>query len=274
MIIGPMTNRLSIPQLAKYTFPGILVLFLGIVASLILGRNQAPGGEVILRALLRFFRIAIVLCIPLCFLLPIYRSVIEWKRHVLIWVASNGGPTIHPIKHWLFRPFQGIGIGFLFRSKLLAVLQLVTGPSISPTLVIPRGNIEIRSFLLISAVTIFVALLLSVLWTLDDMGIRYFNRRDQELKMVGKYVGTLMPIVFGTYGILGLMANYPATQALLAIFRAVVILYPPFVLFAVVHAYAVTNRKAFVTMRNTIEQGAICFQSPPSSGGPFKTSGP
>ena len=60
------------------------------------------------------------------------------------------------------------------------------------------------------------------------MGIRYFNERDHELKMIGKYVGTLMPVIFGLYGIFGLMANYPVAEALLNIVRAVIILYPPF----------------------------------------------
>jgi hypothetical protein len=27
---------------------------------------------------------------------------------------------INPVKHWIFRPFQGIGIGLLFETKLLA----------------------------------------------------------------------------------------------------------------------------------------------------------
>ncbi len=254
-------NFRSVPLWAKHIFPSILILGLTTVASLLFGHTQAPGREVILKALLRFFRIAVVLCIPLCFLFPIYRSVIEWKRHAFLWVARGGDLTIHPLKHWLFRPFQGIGIGFLFRSKLLGVLQLVTGPTVSTSMVMPRGSFEGHAYLLITAVTVFVALLLSVLWTLDDMGIRYFNRRDQELKMIGKYVGTLMPVVFGTYGVLGLMANYPTGEAVLSIFRTVLILYPPFVLFAVVHTYAVKHRKAFVAMRNTIEQGAICPQS-------------
>lgn len=92
--------------------------------------------------------------------------------------------------------------------------------------------------------------------------------------MIGKYVGTLMPVIFGTYGILGLMANYPVTEAVLSIFRAVITLYPPFVLFAVAHAYAVKNRKNFITIRNTIEQGAICPRSSPPSDESFKARRP
>jgi len=46
------------------------------------------------------------------------------------------------------------------------------------------------------------------------------NRKDQELKMIGKYVGTLMPILFGLYGIFSLLDDYPARQALSSYFES------------------------------------------------------
>ena len=166
--------------------------------------------------------------------------------------------TIHPVKHWLFRPFQGIGIAFLFRTKLLGMLQLIAGPSVPTSLVISRGGgFGTNRFLLTSAITVFVALFLSVLWTLDDMGIRYFNERDHELKMVGKYVGTVMPVIFGVYGVYGLMANYPAAEALLNIVRTVIILYPPFVLFTVLHTYVIKHNDAFLYTTNIVKPGEI-----------------
>jgi len=105
-----------------------------------------------------------------------------------------------------------------------------------------------------------VALFLSVLWTLDDMGIRYFNKRAHELKLVGKYVGTLMPMIFGLYGIFGLMANYALAEALLNIVRAVVILYPPFVLFTVLHTYYIRHRTQFLYTTSVVKQGEICLR--------------
>ena len=122
---------------------------------------------------------------------------LEEGRAVLLQVERKRELKIEPIKHWLFRPFQGIGIGLLFGTKLLGILQLVAGPSVGSSLLIPEGHFQLGRLLLITLITVFVSLLLSTLWTLDDMGIRYFNRRDQELKMIGKYVGTVMPVILG-----------------------------------------------------------------------------
>jgi hypothetical protein len=250
-------SRKRVARWAKDIAPCIIVLLSAIVVSLLLGPSRAQEGQVIGKALLRFFRVAFVLSIPLYVLFPIYSRILEWRGKSLLRVEQDRELTIRPLRHWLFRPFQGIGIGFLFRSKLLAMLQLIAGPSISTSLVIPRGSFEAGQFLLISAITALVSVLLSVLWTLDDMGIRYFNKRDQELKMIGKYVGTVMPVIFGLYGVLGFMTNYPTTEALLHIFRAVVVLYPPFALFVVVHTYFIRRRRAFVEKRDTIRAGGI-----------------
>jgi len=114
-----------------------------------------------------------------------------------------------------------------------------------------------RRSLLASVVIAFASLLLSTIWTLDDMGIRYANRRDQELKMIGKYVGTFMPVVFGIYGIVGVMDNYPATQALLAVIRAISVLYPPFACFTALHAYLIRSEKGFAAKVNKIEEGGV-----------------
>jgi predicted DNA repair protein MutK len=141
------------------------------------------------------------------------------------------------------------------------MLHLIAGPSVPASLVMPRGGgLWTNRFLLTSAITVLVALFLSVLWTLDDMGIRYFNRRDHELKMVGKYVGTVMPVLFGVYGVYGLMANYPAAEALLNIMRTVIILYPPFVLFAVLHTYVIKHNDAFLYTTNIVKSGEICHR--------------
>jgi hypothetical protein len=60
--------------------------------------------------------------------------------------------------------------------------------------------------------------------------------------MVGKYVGTLMPIVFGIYGVLSLFGQFSKIQALIYLFQIVVILYPPFTFFSIFHAHFVQKR--------------------------------
>jgi len=87
------------------------------------------------------------------------------------------------------------------------------------------------------------SLLLSFLWTLDDLGIRYFNRKTGEIKMIGKYIGFLLPIVFGFYGIFSLFASHAHLLAVLYIAQMAIVLYPPFVMMAVSHALYLEKRE-------------------------------
>lgn len=101
--------------------------------------------------------------------------------------------------------------------------------------------------LTITLTTVLVSLLLTILWTLDDTGIRYFNRKDQELKMIGKYAGTVMPVILGFYGIVTLLGNYSTAEAFLFIFKIAVVLYPPLAVFAVLHTYFIRSRAGAVS---------------------------
>ena len=221
-------------RLSKEISPALTVLFLSVLFSYFFdGFASLKGREVLLRALIRFIRFALPLCLPLYVLLPIYRFVVARMREKLLQTERRREPRLHPIKHWIFRPLQGIGIGLLFETKLLAALQILTGAPAQPILFFSRGQIQLGRFLVITGIIVVISLVLSTLWTLDDVGIRYVNRADQEIKMIGKYVGTVMPILFGFYGIFSLMADYPARQAFIFLFRIVMILYPPFAIFAV-----------------------------------------
>jgi hypothetical protein len=152
---------------------------------------------------------------------------------------------------------QGIGIGLLFETKLLAALQILTGAPAQPVLFFSRGQIQLDRFLVITGIIVVISLLLSTLWTLDDVGIRYVNRADQEIKMIGKYVGTVMPILFGFYGIFSLMADYPARQAFIFLFRIVMILYPPFAVFAVLHFRYLRSREEHFSESTSLRKGGI-----------------
>jgi uncharacterized membrane protein len=162
---------------------------------------------------------------------------------------------IHPLKHWLLRPFQGIGIGLLFGTKLLLVLQVVTGATGSASLLIPKGEFHLVRFLIVTGITIVISLILSTLWTLDDMGIRYFNRKNHEIKMIGRYAGTFMPVLFGFYGVFSLFSQFQEKQALLYLFQIAVILYPPFTIFSVFHTHFVQKRAEALLDRLLGEKG-------------------
>ena len=191
-------------------------------------------------------------------LLPIYSKlglVFRRMKGVLIQVEGKQELEIDPIKHWLSRPFQGIGIGLLFATKLLSVLQIVTGSAAMASIFLPRGQFQPGRLLIVTGTTVLVSLLLSTLWTMDDLGIRYFNRKDYEIKMVGKYVGTLMPIVFGIYGVLSLFGEFSKIQALVYLFQMVVILYPSFTVFSVLHTHFVQRRGEDLSKRLFVEKG-------------------
>ena len=244
---------------SKEVAPAILILILTISLSIILGEfTFHKGSEAIYKGLFRFFRITLLLCLPLYLLLPVFGrlgKVAQRKNSTFLQINEKQDLEIHPVKHWLLRPFQGIGIGLLFGTKLLSVLQVVTGTTASSSLLIPKGQFQFGRFLIVSGITIFVSLLLSTLWTLDDIGIRYFNRKNQEIKMIGKYVGTLMPIVFGMYGVLSLFGEFSKIQALVYLFQMVVILYPPFAIFSVFHAHFIQKRGEDFSKRLFVEKG-------------------
>jgi hypothetical protein len=244
--------------LSKETSPALTVLFFSILFSYFFGSiTPITGREVLLRALIRFIRFALLLCLPLYVLLPIYRFVVARMREKLLQTEKRRDPSLQPIKHWIFRPLQGIGIGLLFETKLLAALQIITGVTAQPFLFFSRGQFQLGRMLVISGITVVISLLLSTLWTLDDVGIRVVNQKDQEIKMIGKYVGTLMPILFGFYGIFGLIADYPARQAFIFLFRIALILYPPFAVFAVMHFRFVRSREDHFSEGTSLNKGVI-----------------
>ncbi len=254
---GRITGK-SMLHLSREMSPALTVLFFSVFFSYFFDSSSPlTGQEVLLRALVRFLRFALPLCLPLYILLPVYRFVVARMKGKLLQTEKKEEASIRPVKHWIFRPLQGIGIGLLFETKLLAALQILTGVTAQPILFFSRGHFQLDRLLIVSGITVVISLLLSILWTLDDMGIRYANRKDQELKMLGKYIGTLMPILFGFYGIFSLIADYPAKQAFIFLFRIGIILYPPFAVFAVMHFRFLRSREEYFSERTSLKKGGI-----------------
>jgi len=238
-------------------------LILTISLSVFLGDfTFLKGSEAIYKGFFRFFRITFLLCFPLYLLLLIFGrlgKVAQGKDNAFLQMKEKQDLKIHPVKHWLLRPLQGIGIGLLFGAKLLSVLQVMTGEAATVSLLIPTGQFQFGRFLIVSGITILVSLLLSTLWTLDDMGIRYFNRKNHELRMIGKYMGTVMPVLFGFYGILSFLGEYSRTEALLYLFQVVVILYPPFAILSIFHAHFVRRNSESLSRKILPEKRDKCY---------------
>jgi hypothetical protein len=227
--------------------PAIIVFFISIVFLFFIDKvTMASFQQLIVRSIIRLPRFVLFLCLPLYLIFPIYNFIINKMKQFLLRVEFAEPLQIHPFKHWIARPFQGIGIILLFSTKLLISLSIIVGVPES-SLFLGSGHFQTNRFLTVTIITVLIAILLSNLWTLDDMGIRFFNRKHMEIKMIGKYVGTLMPIIFGFYGIFTLHTNYPAEDALIYLFKLVIILYPPFLIFAVIHTYLIRYKEKLLS---------------------------
>ena len=261
MTMISLTSSNKFRRWSKEMGHAVAILILTISLSIFLGDfTFLKGSEAIYKGLFRFLRIALLLCLPLYLLFPIFEGlgrVVRRKDEAFLQVEERQDLEFHPVKHWFFRPFQGIGIGLLFGTKLLLVLQIVTGTTTTASLLIPTGQFQSVRFLIVTGITIVISLLLSTLWTLDDMGVRYFNRKNHEVRMIGKYAGTLMPIFFGFYGIFALFNQFQKTEALMYLFQIVVILYPPFAFFSVFHAHFLEKRGGTLLHRLLNKKGNL-----------------
>jgi len=257
-----MTSQItggSVCHLLKEISPALAVLFFSIFFSLFLNNSPIQGWEITTRGLFRFFRLTLLLCLPLYVLSPIYSFVVGKIRGKLLQMEKIQELHIIPIKHWIFRPFQGIGIGLLFETKLLTALQGITGVMTKPFPLFPQSQFLPGRLLVISGIAVVISLLLSILWTLDDVGIRYVNPKDQEIRMIGKYVGTIMPLIFGFYGIFSLTADFPTLQVFIHLFKTVIILYPPFTVLTVFHNRLLKNKAEYFFQKASLKKGGVWF---------------
>jgi hypothetical protein len=261
MTMIQLTSSNKFRRWSKEIGHAVAILILTISLSIFLGDFAFHrGSEAIYKGLFRFFRITLLLCLPLYLVFPIFEGlgrVVQRKNEAFLQVKEKQDLEIHPVKHWLLRPFQGIGIGLLFGIKLLLVLQVITGSTTSASLLIPKGQFQFGRFMVVTGITVLISLLLSTIWTLDDMGIRYFNRKNHEVRMIGKYAGTLMPILFGFYGVFSLFSQFQKTQALLYLFQVAVILYPPFAFFSIFHAHFAKRKAENLLIRLFGEKGDL-----------------
>jgi hypothetical protein len=241
--------------------PAIVVLLVTVLFFLFFGDASSTSSvgrwEAIYKTFFRFSRFTLFLCLPVYLLLPVFRIIVSKRRRALVQTEKRQDLQILPLKHWVFRPFQGIGIGLLFEARLLTVLQVITGEPAKPFQFFPPEQFEPGRLLAITGITVLISLLLSTLWSLDDMGIRYVNQKDQEMKMIGKYAGTLMPILFGFYGLFSLAANFPKGDALLYLLKIIIVLYSPFAVFVIIHNNFLRKRKDCFSRVVSLEVGGL-----------------
>jgi len=137
----------------------------------------------------------------------------------------------------------------LIATKLIFVLEIYSSGGIDASVILPQSSFSPWRFLTITAMTATVSLLLSYLWTLDDLGIRLYNRKTREVRMIGKYLGLILPVVFGFSGMMALSRNHSAVTALQYLVQMILILYPPFLVFNVFHAFYINRNEVRLLQR-------------------------
>ena len=75
--------------------------------------------------------------------------------------------------------------------------------------------------------------------------------------MIGKYLGLLLPIFFGFYGIISLFDNNSQVLVVKYVAQMVVVLYPPFVVFNVLHSRYLKSREEVLLKRLKAVSGSV-----------------
>jgi hypothetical protein len=242
-----LLRRKSVKENIREMGPALAILLATLIISTFITEfTFTVGAKALWKTLFRFLRLSLVLTLPL-FLLPSICSLVEGllnrRNRQLIQVQEDRDTAVRALKNWVIRPLQGIGLAMLIATKLLILLQLYMGSSITVHTILPPGQFNPGRFFSTMAIAVIVSLLLSFLWTLDDLGVRHYNKKTHEVKMIGRYLGILLPIFFGFYGIINLFEDNARFLAAQYIAQMVVVLYPPFVVFNVLHARYLAKRE-------------------------------
>jgi hypothetical protein len=240
-------NTMESIDILRAVWPAGVVLGATLIISVFMAEfTYVTGLKALWVVLLRFVRFVIILSLPLL-LLHYVCGWIKWLLNrgggTLVRVEEMGSYSLDRQKMWLIRPLQGIALVMLIASKMIGALQLYAYHSVSAS-VIPPSQFDPWRFVVVNIIFAITSLLLIALWTTDDLGLRYFKRRSNEIKMLGKQLGVLLPVIFGFYGIINLFEDYQYFQAAQYIVQMIVIYYPPFVIFSVLHSYYIRKHES------------------------------
>jgi hypothetical protein len=240
-------EKITVSSIIMAIWPALFVMLLTLVISVFFTEFTFVSGiTAIWLVFLRFFRLLLVLILPLLCLSQVY-SITERFLHVSKWelvqIKEERSQIINPMQNWLLRPLQGIGLSMLIATKLILLLGIYTGSGINTSAILHPATFNPWRFLTITVMAITISLLLSYLWGLDDLGVRLYNRKTKEIRMIGKYIGVILPIFFGFYGMINIFQNHAWVRAIQYVTQMAFILYPPFLIFSVFHAFYLQRKQ-------------------------------
>jgi len=230
-------------KLFRTIWPAVAVLVLTMMGAFFLNEsNWVKGLQAMGIVGLRFLRMFGILILTVS-LLPglclLAGRLFRGERRGLIRIDGKEDLAIRPSKNWLIRPFQGIGLMMMMVTRLGGLFQAYSGEAVTFSELPAPGEYTLLRLLNL----VLTSILLSFLWTMDDLGIRYYSLKSGEVRMIGKYLGVLLPLLTGLGGVASLIRYQTTTEASLVILQIFLISFPPFLIFGVFHTFYLTWRK-------------------------------
>lgn len=234
-------------------WPAGLVLA-GTLVAAYLGWEFAhdPGPAALGQVLLRLLRLGAALVLPLS-LLPwlcaLAGRLLNRPPRRLIRMQEPHGVAHTRMQTWFLRPLQGVGLAMLLLSRLLSAVRLYRGDLLHAADIPPPGQADPWLHLGGVAILACSSLILGLLWTLDDLGMRLHNQKTGEVRLLGRYLGLLLPLGVGIYGFYNLFDSHSHLLALDLLGLFSVVLYPPLVLMVWLHGRLLARRQEELTRR-------------------------
>jgi len=236
---GPLKITVAVLPVASVL---VLTLLVSIATSHPYGLFLARSirGVTIRFVLITFVLVGPILMLPWLLAIVAYLAKSESVFGQLVKGSVIPHPQFSKFIAWFLRPFQGIGFSMIFAERFSTLLEFPVGTF--------SDGLLFRS-LIFAIGSALVSLLLSVVWALDDLGVKIYNRKTGEIHMAGSSVGTILPLVSGIIGVSSLCFKCGFTDAMFTLLEIVVVLYPSYVLFVISHEEFVRRRGAALSDR-------------------------
>jgi hypothetical protein len=223
--------------------PAVLVLALTLVISFVSGH---PAGLFFTNSIrgipARFVVATLALILPLWILpaiLGLTGKIVKnnpWLGQFVMTTTSIDQDLGIP-NAWILRPVQGMSVSLIFAERFLSFLESSISVSYTALLLL---------LLLFVIGGVLTSLFLSIIWALDDLGVRIYSGKTGEVRMAGTTVGTIFPLIAGAIGVAGLFHASLPSDALIDLLEIVTVLYPPYVVFTVIHHEFVKRRSSIL----------------------------
>jgi hypothetical protein len=237
----------------KLFLPPVIVLIVTISISIFdIGFSFFFGLNIVWFVLFRMVRLSALFILAVYLIKPISSLIGRYvnRNHRIFFHLKSSSEIIRKdlFQLWFVRPMQGIGISMLLASKLIYLLHIYYNLDKSFQLITPIA-FNWQRFVQTTLIIIPISIILSVFWMLSDLSIRYFNKKSNEVKILGNAMALIIPMLFGFYGLSELIEDNTGFVALYYLIQITIALYPPFAFYTVFHNLYISKNRIDILKR-------------------------